>query len=269
MWVRIAIACTGIGLLAACGGQDTSGSSSSGGSGGATAGSGGTSLFVSSFTSGGALRWGNRYGSSSLCAGTGVSVDGAGNAYVAVTFGGSVDFGGGPVEGGTGAAAVLALTGAGAHRWVLPAAGSSDISSGSIAVVASGSGAFALNFYGTATVRTATLRAGGLADAAVVAFDASGAVRWTRAWGGTDDDLAFGVALDASGDVYTAGRFYSTRVALDAMALVNADTFGGTSDASLVVLSASSGAPRVAFSHPAMPAQRAPITAPASKDSGK
>ncbi len=51
MWLRIAIACTGIGLLAACGGQDTSGSTSSGGSGGATAGAGGTSSSTGGTTS--------------------------------------------------------------------------------------------------------------------------------------------------------------------------------------------------------------------------
>ncbi len=46
----------------------------------------------------------------------------------------------------------------------------------------------------------------GMADAYVIKYDSSGNLLWTRQFGSTADDSAFGVAADSSGNVYVAGK---------------------------------------------------------------
>ena len=47
--------------------------------------------------------------------------------------------------------------------------------------------------------------AGGLSDAFLVKYDAAGTKLWSSQLGTTDDDDAFGITLDASGNVYITG----------------------------------------------------------------
>lgn len=66
---------------------------------------------------------------------------------------------------------------------------------GNVYVVGSTSGSLDGNAY-----------AGGKADAFVVKYDAAGAKQWTREFGTTDRDQAFGAATDAAGSIYVAGQ---------------------------------------------------------------
>ena len=50
----------------------------------------------------------------------------------------------------------------------------------------------------------------GLSDAYLSKFDSSGNFLWARTWGGADDDCAYGVAIDASGNPNVTGVFWET-----------------------------------------------------------
>ena len=50
----------------------------------------------------------------------------------------------------------------------------------------------------------------GYFDAFVCKFDSDGNFGWARTWGGADDDLGNGVAVDSSGNVYCSGYFEET-----------------------------------------------------------
>jgi hypothetical protein len=50
----------------------------------------------------------------------------------------------------------------------------------------------------------------GLFDAFVSKFDANGVFQWARTWGGPDDDMAMGLAVDGWNHVYVSGWFAST-----------------------------------------------------------
>lgn len=55
--------------------------------------------------------------------------------------------------------------------------------------------------------RTAENTAPGTSDAFVTKYDKDGAIVWTRAGGGTGNDFATGIAVDADGNVFITGHF--------------------------------------------------------------
>jgi len=59
---------------------------------------------------------------------------------------------------------------------------------------------------GTNTIH---LTSHGLSDAFLAKYDTNGICLWANGWGGSDDDKAWGVALDPYGYVYVAGDFFS------------------------------------------------------------
>lgn len=62
----------------------------------------------------------------------------------------------------------------------------------------------------------------GSADIYVVKFDPAGNFLWSKAFGGTDADIANSIALDASGNIYIAGYFKSPLLLFDTCTLTNA-----------------------------------------------
>ncbi len=69
-------------------------------------------------------------------------------------------------------------------------------------------------------------------DAFVAKYDASGARLWARQLGSNKDDLAYGVAVDGSGNVYVAGTTSGTLPGITASSLGNDDAFVAKYDAS-------------------------------------
>lgn len=51
------------------------------------------------------------------------------------------------------------------------------------------------------------LAAGGRWDAYLTSWTATGALRWSKSWGGSGDDLCKGVAVNQDLDVFAAGGF--------------------------------------------------------------
>ncbi|MBF9239728.1 hypothetical protein I2I05_20210, partial [Hymenobacter sp. BT683] len=117
---------------------------------------------------------------------------------------------------------VASYTAAGTYRWAAAGGGTGNDIGNGVAVDASG------NVYATGQVQNAATSAtdqasargvqfggAGLASAStnttanfdvfVASYTAAGAYRWAAAGGGTGTDLGYGVAVDASGNVYATG----------------------------------------------------------------
>jgi hypothetical protein len=147
--------------------------------------SGGDGIFVVKLDPSGSLSWARTYGTSAGMSpdrGLAVAVDPAGDIVVSGAFAPPIDFGGGPLSGGS--AFVIALDPGGDYLqgWALP---------GDAAYVATGA---------SGQVIVAENRAGGVM--AVTAFDATGDTLWASTY--SPGSFA-AVTLDATGDVLLAG----------------------------------------------------------------
>jgi hypothetical protein len=78
-----------------------------------------------------------------------------------------------------------------------------------IAVDASGNSYVTGGFEGTATFGSTTLESSGSQDIFVAKLDNRGNWLWAKKAGGTDSDYGYGIAVDASGNSYVTGYFYS------------------------------------------------------------
>ena len=85
---------------------------------------------------------------------------------------------------------------------------------------------------------TANLTSAGIVDIFVSKLDSAGNFVWAKAMGGTGHDAAFGIALDASGNVYATGVFRDT---------ADFDPGAGTFDLPSAGVAASIIAPAVSF----------------------
>jgi len=178
--------------LAACGGGG-------GGGGGGTNNTGG----------GGppAGPWTQQLGTTSPDEAFGVATDAAGNVYMTGYTAGGLD---GNVNAGSTDLVVVKYSANGNKLWT------KQLGSTPIASLSSGSDVatgIATDTDGSAYVTGHTYYAGldgntsaGGWDLFVVKYDTSGAKLWTRQLGTAMDDVAFGIATDAVGNVYVTGR---------------------------------------------------------------
>ncbi len=142
-----------------------------------------------------------------------IATDSSGNVIVVGTFGGTVDFGGGPFTS-TGpvntSAYVVKLDADGNHMWSKSFAGDAYQFATSVAIDADENvfvtGYFALTAsFGGGPIAAAG--APGTTDIFLVKLDAAGNHIWSEAFGDDGDQLGLGVATDAGGNVIVTGRF--------------------------------------------------------------
>ena len=93
--------------------------------------------------------------------------------------------------------------------WAQKAGGTGEDSGHSIAVDASGNSYVTGGFEGTAIFGSTTLESSGSQDIFVTKLDNRGNWLWAKKAGGTDSDYGYGIAVDASGNSYVIGCFYS------------------------------------------------------------
>ena len=86
------------------------------------------------------------------------------------------------------------------------------------------------------------LSTAGMSDFYVAKFDSNGQHLWSKSFGGTGNDGAFGIALDRSGNVWVGGSFYGS-ITLGGNMLTSA----GNGDLFLLSLGGSDGAYRAAY----------------------
>jgi len=159
--------------------------------------SGAVDAFVRSYNSDGEIRWTRQFGTSSWDQAESVATDASGNVYVAGRTEGFLE----GVGAGFEDAFVRAYDGGGVLRWTRQfGTGGVDVAYG---VATDTDGRVYVTGYTTGALESAS--AGGF-DAFVRALDGSGDLRWTRQFGTGGLDVAYGVATDADGDVYVAGR---------------------------------------------------------------
>ena len=185
---------------------------------------GGFDIFVASFTSNGAYRWAHTYGNTGTAAssadiGYGITVDSSNKVIVTGQFAGTVDFDASSKtlnlksKGGTDVF-VLSLTSGGSTSFAKQLGGSGVDRGTAVAIDSTKRIYVAGSFSGTADFNpsssTANLKSAGGKDAFVARLSSSGSYSYAKAFGGTSNDEAHGVVVDAGNNVYVTGYFAGT-----------------------------------------------------------
>jgi hypothetical protein len=162
--------------------------------------------FVLALDPAGKLLWSRRFGGPEADIPRAVAVDATGNILVGGSFGGSVDFGGGPITAAAGhsSAFLTRLDASGNHLWTQTFASDDAVLNG-IALGDNGVIAVAGSFAGTINLGDGVLTTAGGDDAFVARVDSTGKITWGRAFGGPGQERGTGVAFGVSGTLAVTG----------------------------------------------------------------
>lgn len=176
-------------------------------------GGGGWDAVVAKLNGNGGHVWSRRWGDDSDSGANGIAVDGAGNVYVTGYFGGTVDFGTGPLSPGLLVDAfVVKLSAAGSALWATRLSGPAGVrGAADIAVDAAGTRVVVTGlFIDSIDVGNGVELAfdSSFPDGFVVSLNAAdGSIAWGRIFGEDGDDLGSSVAMDNAGNAFVGGFF--------------------------------------------------------------
>jgi hypothetical protein len=172
---------------------------------------------------GGAYRWSKSFGAPSVNGqpsatfddvGYDVTSDASGNVTLVGRFFRTIsDFGGPPLTSWTATSPDIFIASygpTGTYRWSQRYGGSGDDRAYDVAADASGNVYMVGMMQATVDFGKGQLTSAGKSDIFVASYDASGAPRWAKTFGSPEDDAAYGVAVDASGNVTVTGAFRGT-----------------------------------------------------------
>jgi hypothetical protein len=169
--------------------------------------------FVVKLDAAGAHLWSKGFGDGSSQRGAAIGADGGGNVAVLGQFTGTIDFGAKAHTSASNAGGdlfLLDLDASGAYRWS-KSFGSAQFNSTTqrLVVDAAGNIIVVANCIGAIDFGDGTPAGAGGIDVCVAKFDPTGALSWSRRFGGVGFKQmgANGVAVDATGDVIVAGNF--------------------------------------------------------------
>jgi hypothetical protein len=177
--------------------------------GGSLFSAGAYDVFLVKYSPTGQHVWSKRFGSTGTDVGMAVGVDAADNVYVAGTFEGSVDFGGGSLtSAGLRDIFVLKYSAAGQHLWSKRFGSSGDDVVYGLAVDPAGDVVLSGKFQGSVSFGGTNLTSAGGDDVFLAKISGvSGGHVWSKRFGSTSQDIATGVAVDGFGNVAVTGYF--------------------------------------------------------------
>jgi hypothetical protein len=194
-------------------------------------------VFIQKLTSSGNLVWAKSFGGSSTDEGISLSLDASGNVYTSGYFVGIVDFdpGSGAVNltsnGGTDVF-IQKLTSSGNLVWAKSFGGTGIDIGFSISLDTSGDVCTTGSFEGTVDFDpgsgTVNSTSNGGTDVFIQKLTSSGNLVLAKSFGGTLNDVGTSISLDATGNVYTTGRFHGTVNFDPGSGAVNLTSNGGT-----------------------------------------
>src|ERR1700757_869675 len=153
-----------------------------------------------------------------------VATDAAGNVYLTGYFNSpTITFGAYTLTNvGVGDVYLVKYDPSGNVLWAKSVGGPSDERSYLVRVDKSGNvlitGFFQSN---TLTVGTTTLTSAGGPEVFLIKFDPNGNILWAKSAGGSQEDLAYSVAMDANNNVYICGSFISPTITFGTITLNN------------------------------------------------
>ena len=167
-------------------------------------------IFLAKFDPSGAHVWSRQFSDTCFTGTESVAVDPSGNVFLAGSFGGAMNFGGGRLTSAGGYDIFLTkFNPNGAHVW---SKRFGDIDgyqeAWSVAIAPSGDVVVVGYFRGTVDFGGGPLVSAGGEDIFVAKFNPSGAHVWSRRYGDADWQVARSVAVNAIGQVILTGEFY-------------------------------------------------------------
>jgi hypothetical protein len=170
--------------------------------------SAGRGIYIAKLDSTGLCSWSDGFGTIDDLELEEIAVDASGNSIIAGSFDGSVDFGGGVLtSAGDDDIFVAKFGSGGAHLWSKRFGDTNTQKSYGVAVDASGNAVITGIFYGAADFGGGVLADAGNGDVFIAKFGPGGAHLWSKRFGDTQYQFAFGLGVDASGNVLAAGGF--------------------------------------------------------------
>ena len=175
-----------------------------------------------------AKAWPVRAGGIKKDAGGGIVTDALGNVYVAGAFEQFGSWGTQSIPSyGSTDIFMTKYSQSGKPVWVLKQGGSSADAASSIAMDIDGNLLMTGSFRGTGTFGQGnTLTSNGIDDIFLSKVNPSGNVIWSKRAGGTDQDVAYAITSDNSGNIYLAGYFRGTITFPNSS--ISLTSFGGT-----------------------------------------
>ncbi len=176
--------------------------------GGPLVGSGADESFLAAYSAGGQHLWSRALSGSGDDRGESVAVDAAGNVVVTGCFQNSVDFGGGPLSGGSGDVFLAKYGANGNPLWSKRFGGAGLDSGNQVAFDAAGNVLLTGYFSSGADFGGGPLPNAGGSDVFVAKFDANGAHLWSRGFGnGSSIQQGLAIAVDRDANVLVSGSF--------------------------------------------------------------
>jgi PKD repeat protein len=186
--------------------------------GGPLTSAGSSDMFVAKYSPTGAHIWSKRFGASGDDVAQSIAVDSSGNVIVVGSFKGTVNFGGSaltaylsPFGAPTTDLFMVKFSSAGNHLWSKSFGSFGDDIGYSVAFDGSGNvlvgGVFVghVDFGGTTLVSN-----NNSPDMFLAKYTAGGQLVWAKSWGNGGTDTIYGVAVDATGNVFMTGAFSGT-----------------------------------------------------------